>query len=437
MLNIYYKNIISRALPCTIEQFLLIFVNVANTAIVGRLSKEILAATAMTNQLVSWFQLCYLGLSMGTTVLVARLKGENDTASMNKTIVQSITLTAVISFTMLIICLVFQKGIIGFFYGSSEQAVKDQINIYFNFAVLGLPFMGIMTVINGCFRGMGNNRLPLFISFVLNIVNAGTSYILIYGFDLGIKGAGIAVFVAKLLASFIALLFIYKYDIRFSFKKMFETKIIKRILNVGLPSLLEQGMFQTGFLVVQIILVGFGTVVQAGYQITTSIRGLIDAPSLALGIAMTTLVSETLGTKNFDDVKKYIKAGRIICLCFFTVLNIIMFIFSPNLISIFTSDPTVHDSATVFLKYLIGISIIINFNQLTTGIMRGMGDIKYVAISVFFGLWLIRIGGMWVISKYLGTPYQAIIISMFIDFSVRLILYNRRISKGKYTDLYV
>lgn len=125
------------AMPCFVEQLLLVVVNVLSTMIVGQLGKAELSASSMSNQLVNWLQCAYVGLGAGATVVIGRMWGTGDKEGAARGFMQSLKLTIAVSLGVLLLTVVFEGAIVSLFFGGAEQAVLDNIHTYFFFCMIG------------------------------------------------------------------------------------------------------------------------------------------------------------------------------------------------------------------------------------------------------------------------------------------------------------
>ncbi len=434
------------AMPCFVEQLLLVVVNVLSTMIVGQLGKAELSASSMSNQLVNWLQCAYVGLGAGATVVIGRMWGTGDKEGAARGFMQSLKLTIAVSLGVLLLTVVFEGAIVSLFFGGAEQAVLDNIHTYFFFCMIGMPATAVANVIGASLRGVGDNKTPLYTTAVLNVVNLILSFLLIFGVPslgipkMGIAGAGIAISSARVVSAvFIVIYVIVKkkpiLPKRYEFG--FHKETIKRVTNVGVPSAVEQIVFQGGFVILQTLLIGFGTEFQAGYQIGANLNNIICAPSAAMGVACTALISQTLGKRDWEGAKAYVKAANFIIYTVFTGISVLMFFCAPLFASMYSTDPAVIGEGTFFARMFALMALPIGLMQAMSGILRGAGDAKYIAVTNVIGLWGMRVFGVWLISVLTGNGYLAVVLGCGSDFLWRAISYALRVRRGNWLHIRV
>ena len=183
------------AWPSIVEQLLVMAVGMVSTMFVGQLSVEALVAVGLINMIVMFIQSVFAALSTGTTVVVARLTGEQDSDGVNMTVSQSLTLSIICSLVLTLFCYIFADQLLGLFLGNAEPQVFETARLYFLRTLISLPFMMISIIMGGALRGAGDTRTPMYAAGVSNIVNVILSFVLIFGFGpieaRGIYGAEI------------------------------------------------------------------------------------------------------------------------------------------------------------------------------------------------------------------------------------------------------
>ena len=434
------------ALPCFAEQVLLVIAGIISTSIVGQLGKYELTAATMSNQFVNWLQCVYTGLGTGATVVVARMWGGGERDRAKTVFLNSIKLVIIISVIVLFLTIMFKEAIIWAFCGGAEQEVIDNIYVYFTYCMLGMPATAICNMICASMRGIGDNRTALYTTTCVNVLNLIFSFVFVFGFEplgiakMGVMGAGIAIVVARYMTMLLLVSYIY-----FSKKPLLPDKytfgmdmdILKRVMNVGTPTAIEQFIFNGGFVMLQTLLIGFGTLFQAGYQIGANFNGIGTATSMAMSVAMTALISSALGKRDWELAEEYVKAAKFIIWTAFSAICVLMFAVSPLMARVYSNDPFVIEQGIYFCCMFSAYIIPVGYFQAMSGVLRGAGDAKYVAITSVGGLWLMRIMGTWLLAKLTNNGYIAVTIGVGADFISRALLYHVRVKKGHWLHIKV
>ncbi len=417
---------------------------VISTIIVGRLGAYEMTATAMSNTLINWLQCAYVGLSAGATVVVGRMYGMKDAEGVKAATLQALKLALLLSFVISGVIILFQKQIVNLFYGAAEARVIENLHIYLFWALLGMPAIAGMNALGSCLRGTGDNKTSLYTSILINVANIILSFVMIYGFEplgikpMGILGAGIAVTTSR----YIGLIFIFVFVLikrRFILPKKynfgFDTDVLRKVMKVGVPSALEQFIFNGGFVILQSILVSFGTIFQAGYQIGTNISNIMQTVSVAFNVAAVALISQCLGAKKWDLAKEYVSAIRFVIYTVVTFIAAVMFVLSPWMSAMFSTEAEVIEEGIFFARVFSVMMLPIAHMQAMSGILKGAGDTKYIAYTGTAAMWIFRIFGIWAMSQLLGNAHIAFVLGLGSDFVLRAVMYDLRVRKEKWLHI--
>jgi len=431
------------AWPSIVEQLLVMAVGMVSTMFVGQLSAQALVAVGLINMLVMFIQSVFAALSTGTTVVVARLTGEQDPDGVNMTVSQSLTMSLVASVALTLFCYIFADQLLALFLGNAEPAVFEAARLYFLRTLISLPFMMISIIMGGALRGAGDTRTPMYSAGVANIINVLLSFVLIFGFGpveaRGIYGAAEAVVIARAsgLAVTIFALFTGKCVLKPTWQRMLkaDVDIIKKILFVGLPASLEQVIMQGGFLVMQLLVVWMGTVEAAVYQIGMSVNSLAFMPVFGIALSATTLVGQNLGA---NDPKKAEKCGlqtMYIAVILISVIAVLMFVFSRELASLYSSDPEVIELGSRVIRIFAIAEPSLAVMNVMSAVLRGAGDIRYIMFTSMVSIWGIRIFLSFILEYFFQMGVIGMWYAIFIDLSVRALLYWLRFRAGKWKHI--
>jgi putative MATE family efflux protein len=442
------KEIISMAWPSITEQILEMMVGMVSTIFMGRIGTYAVAAVGMDNMLMGFMQTVFSGLSIGTTVVIARVTGEGNREDAKRALIQSGYMAILVGVLLLAVGRVFSLQILSLFFGGAEPEVFKAGLSYFNIVLLNLPFLVLDIIISGAMRGAGDTKTPMVITGGVNILNIILNTVLIFGVPalhipaLGIAGSAIAVTVSRIVGVSTRVLVLYnrkglKLNLSLKDDYRIRSDMMKRIINIGVPGFLEQAVMQGGFLMLQIIIVSMGTVAMAAYQIGININALAFFPIFGFAIANTTLVGQSLGEKDYEKAETYAYDGLKITMAVGFVVGILMVIFAKHLAGLYSTDPLVIKEAVGIVCTFGLIEPLLAVLNLCSATLKAAGDIKYVLITSLVGLWTFRVILSFVLIKWFGIGLTAVMIGIFFDFSSRSAMYLVRMSRGKWKYLKV
>ena len=442
------RAIISLAWPSITEQILEMLVGIVSTIYMGWLGASAVAGVGMVNTLMNFLQTVFSGLSIGTTVIIARLTGEGDITEAKRTLVQSGYMALVVGIFLMAAGKLFSIPILRLFLGGAEAEVFNLGISYFEIILFNLPFFVLDIIVSGAMRGAGDTKTPMIITGGVNVINIILNSVLIFGVPalhipaMGVAGSAIAVTISRILGVTVRVLVLYnrkKLKLSMSLKDDYTIRplLMKRIINIGVPGFIEQAVMQGGFLILQVIIVSMGTIAMAAYQIGININAIAFFPIFGFAIANTTLVGQSLGEKNYAKAHTYAYESLKITMLFGLVLGVLMVVFSPQLATLYTRDPLVIKESVGIVRTLGVLEPLLAILNICSATLKAAGDIKYVMITSLIGLWTLRVLPSFALDRLFGIGLTAVMISIFLDFSSRSIMYLLRMNKGNWKYLKV
>ena len=439
------QKLIRIAVPCFIEQLLVSLISIASAMMVGQLGKAELNAANMSGTIVNWLQCIYTGLAAGSTIVIGRMWGANDKEGVKSTFVDSLIVNTGLSVLIMLVLIIFQQQVTELFFGGADAEVKEKMDFFFKCCMISMPPMAVANIICACLRGVGDNKTCVYCNVLISLLYLIMAYPLIYGMPVlgipkyGIDGAAAATLAARYLGTIITIIYVivkHKPIVPDIKSVKMDKTIIRRVVNVGIPSAAEQFIFNGGFVILQSVLIAFGAIFQAGYQIGANLNSIMCVPSNAIGVAITAMTSQALGRHDRNDALENVKAARFLYVVIFSMLGAIVFMLSEPLVRLYTSDPEVIEEGIYFIRVFAVESLAIGYFQSMAGVLRGAGDIKYILVSSTIALWICRIGLTWVLSRKID-PHIALLIGLSADFYLRAFMYHFRVQKRNWLEIVV
>lgn len=437
------SDVYEMAVPVLTEQLFITSIGVLNTIIASGLGKNAISAIGAVDSFNNIIIFFFNSLAVGGTVIVAQYAGQGNNEKIKDASCQSIFSSVIFSFIITIIVYFFRNTIMYTFYGNIEKEVLDYSVVYFSITLLTYPLVAFSFIASGILRGSGRPKKPMKINIIINIINIILSYLLIYGIridnfninGMGVKGAAIAVFIARFIGVF---LFIYvladnpkKIKIKALKNFSIDFSMQKSILNVGIPSGIETLIFNIGKFVQQIFIISLGTASIASNTIAWSVFTLLIIPGSALSIVATTMVGNFMGMKNENEAEKisfYLMKLATICKL---IISIIVFPLATFIASIYSKDTEViYLTAQIIRLNAIAIPIIWPLAFIIPSGLRGAGDSKFTMIVSIVSLWIFRVLFGYLFSITLNFGIIGLWIAMYFDWITRAIIYYKRLKKG-------
>lgn len=437
----YYSDVYKMAWPSALEAVLVSLIGSIDLMMVGGLGSAAVAAVGITNQPKFILLAMIMSLNTGVTAIVARRRGEEDSAGANRCLRQSLVLSFSIAIVMGAVGFIFAKPIMVF--SGADPEFLTYATDYFQILMISVIFNGISLTINAAQRGAGNTKISLKTNLVANAVNMLFNFLLINGIwifpRLEVKGAAIATAIGSAVGCAMSIASVMHKDRFLSLLNKvgwrFDKHTMSSILNVSGSAMVEQVFMRIGFFAYATIVASLGTVAFATHQICMNILNLSFAFGDGLAIATSSLVGQALGRKRPDEAIIYGKTGQRVSFAVSTVLFCIFLFGGRFLVSLFSNEAPVLDLGAIIMV-IVAFSTHVQTSQVVmSSCLRGAGDTKFVALTSMISVGVIRPVLTYLLCIPFGIGVLGAWFTMLIDQVLRLILNFRRFSGGKWTKI--
>ena len=430
--------------PLIIEQLLLMTVGMADTVMVTTAGEATVSGVSLVDNINTLIIQIFSALSTGGAVVVAQYLGRQETHSAKTAAKQLLYVMTGISTVLMILALIFRQHILSLIFGQVEPAVMDSALVYFLLTAAAYPFMGIYNAGAALFRAMGNSKVSMINSFIINVINILVNAILIFGFGMGAAGAGIGTLVSRIAAAVIIMVMLrhpgltVQVDDIFHFE--FNGSMIRRILFIGIPTGMENGMFQAGKLMVLNLITTFGTSAVAANAIANSISGVINVPGSAMGLAIITVIGRCIGA---GDTRQAVHYTKLLVGCSYLSMLIMgsaLFFSADFLVTLFNLSPEAMAMASQVLK-LCAIANMLFWPMAFTlpNSLRAAGDAVFTMVVSLTTMFVCRVALSYVFacSWGLGLGLLGVWLAMFCDWIVRAVCFLWRYWRGSWKKIHV
>ena len=430
--------------PLIIEQLLLMTVGMADTVMVTTAGEATVSGVSLVDNINTLIIQIFSALSTGGAVVVAQYLGRQETHSAKTAAKQLLYAMTGISVMLMILALIFRQHILSLIFGQVEPAVMDSALVYFLLAAAAYPFMGIYNAGAALFRAMGNSKVSMINSFIINVINILVNAILIFGFGMGAAGAGIGTLVSRIAAAVIIMVMLrhpgltVQVDDIFHFE--FNGSMIRRILFIGIPTGMENGMFQAGKLMVLNLITTFGTSAVAANAIANSISGVINVPGSAMGLAIITVIGRCIGAGDTHQAVHYTKLLVGCSYLSMLIMGSALFFSANFLVTLFNLSPEAMAMASQVLKFCAIANMLFWPMAFTLpNSLRAAGDAVFTMMVSLTTMFVCRVALSYVFacSWGFGLGLLGVWLAMFCDWIVRAVCFLWRYWCGSWKKIHV
>ncbi len=431
------KDLYKLIIPLVLEQLLEVIVGMSDSIMIASVGEEAVSGVSLMDNVYILLINIFAALATGGAVVIGQYMGRNDIKKARESATQLIWLMLFSAIGIMTLVYIGKEFILTIVFGDITKEVYNHANTYLMICSASIPFLAVYNGGAAIFRAQMNSKIPMLISCLMNAINVFGNAILIFGFKFGTAGVAIPTLVSRMIAAFIIVYLLTKKSLQIHINKTFKFKfnkhLIKKILHIGIPSGLENSMFQLGKILVLSLVASFGTSAIAANAVSSNLCNFEILPGIAIGFAMVTVVSRCIGAGEIEQAKFFTKKLMKICYIALWCTNIIIFISLPLILKIYNLTPETSETARNIILYHGVCSMLIWPLAFTiSNTFRAAGDAQFPMIIGIISMWTCRIALSYVIGKNLGLGVFGVWVAMTIDWVVRTIFYVYRYLSGKW-----
>lgn len=425
--------------PLIIEQILALTIGLFDTMMVSQCGEAAVSGVSLVDGLNILALNIFAALATGGAVVCSQYIGSKNKEKSSDSAKQLLYTIFFLAIMISIVCIIFNTKLITLAFGKVEADVLEACRIYFFYSALSYPFIGLFNGGAALFRSMGNSKVAMINSFFMNICNVGLNYIMIFPLNMGVRGAAIATLISRIVCSLITLHMlknpnnIVHIDSYTNYKVDFET--IKKILKIGVPNGLENGMFQMGKILVQRLVTSFGTAAIAAHAVAFTLSGIVIVPGAALGLAMLTVVGQCCGADDYDQATFYIKKLMMYSIVLTATTAILMYVFANGVLGFYALEKETAALACKMVRLHCTFDIIIWPIAFTLpNALRAANDASYTMVVSSVSMWLCRFALSYVFALYFNMGVIGVWWAMIVDWFFRSAFFIYRYQSKKWMN---
>lgn len=385
-----FKQILYFSIPLIIGNLFQQLYNTVDSIVVGNfIGDNALAAVNSSGAIVQLLISFFMGLSMGGGVTISNYFGARNREGVHKAVHTTFALSVLSGVLATIIGVVFTPAILKL-VNVDPEVMADSV-LYLRIYFMGILGLIVYNMCSGMLRAVGDSRHPLYFLIVSSVINVVLDILFVAVFNLGIAGVAYATLIAQFASAILSIRQLmrtdqmYKLDLK---KVRFHMDILKRIIKIGLPSALQNAIVSFSNVVVQANINSFGKEAMAGAGSYMKVDGFALMPVMSFSMALTTFVGQNIGAKEFERVKKGTKIGVLMSCTTILIISMILLVFAPQVMSIFSSNPNVIAVGKTMMYSVVPGYLFVAISHALAGVLRGAGLTK-IPMYVMVVCWCI------------------------------------------------
>ena len=382
------RLLISFAIPLLIGNLFQQLYNTVDSVVVGNyVGKEALAAVGCTGPVINALVSVFIGLSTGSTVVIAQYFGAKDFEKLSQAVHTTILLTLATCVLLTVVGVLATSAMLRMM--QTPEDVFDQAAEYLRIFFCGITGVHLYNSCAAILRAVGDSTRPLYLLIFCTLTNTVLDVLFTGFLGIGIAGAAWATVISQFLSAILVMRLLLRTDADYKVelsKLRIDLPILRKICLIGIPSAVQMGITSLSNVFVQSYVNRFESTILAGWTAYNRVDSFAMLPMMSLSTSITTFIGQNLGAGNLDRAKKAVRIGVVMGLVSMTILLTPLMLFAPQLTRLFNSDSEVVRYGSWFIRVISPFYLAFAINQVYLGALRGAGNTRssmFICLSSF------------------------------------------------------
>ena len=386
--GVIWKEILLFSIPLLLGNLFQQLYNAVDSVVVGNyIGAQALAAVGSSAPVINLLVSFFMGLAVGAGVIISRYFGARKKEELHIAVHTLLALTFAAGLVMTLIGVLISPYVLQW-VGTPSDVMESSV-LYLRIYFLGILSVMVYNMGSGILRAVGDSRNPLYFLIVSSVTNIILDMLFVIVFHMGIAGVGWATLIAQTISAVLTMLLLMRTKEEYQVKLKhirFHKHMLYEIVRLGLPSGMQNAIVSFSNVIVQSNINAFGSLAMAGCGSYTKIDGFAILPVMSYSMALTTFTGQNMGAKKYDRVKQGAKTGILMSVITIVCISALLLMLGPNVLAIFSSDPTVINYGLYMMHVLAPGYIFLAISHAFNGIIRGAG-ITTVPMIVMVTCW--------------------------------------------------
>lgn len=383
--GVIWKQLMLYSIPLLIGNLFQQLYNTVDSIVVGRfIGSGALAAVGSSSALINLIIGLFMGIAVGSGVIVSQYDGAGSVDKMGWAVHTSIVLSFIGGVLLTVAGLILTPSFLNWM--KTPQEVLPDAILYLRIFFMGSLFNLVYNMGAGILQAVGDSKRPLYYLCISSVVNIVLDIYFVRGLSMGVEGVAYATVISQIVSAVLTMAALMRTDdiYRLELKKLkLDIRMMKRVLKLGIPSGVQQSVISLSNVIVQANVNTFGAMAMAGFGAYNKIDGFVVLPIQSFCMAATTFTGQNIGAGKPERVRQGMKQGLFIGLAYTVVLSVVLFFGTGSILEIFSKDAGVIHYGNVTMLILMPFYAVIAIHQVLIGTLRGAGkSMQTMLISV-------------------------------------------------------
>lgn len=366
--------------------------NIADSLVAGKcIGENALAAVGNSYEITLIFIAFAFGCNMGCSVVVSRLFGAKDYRAMKTAVYTACIFSGIVCIILMLVG-ILGSGLLLELIHTPDEVFADS-KLYLDIYAWGLPFVFFYNIATGIFSALGDSKTPFYFLAVSSTANIAVDIWFVKAFDMGVAGVAWATFLCQGISCILAMMVVFRRLAKIEQKgrekaAIFDWGLLKQIITIAVPSILQQSFISMGNIIIQGIINGFGAPVMAGYSAAVKLNNLVITSFTTLGNGISNYTAQNLGANKLTRVRAGFRIGIKLVWMISLPLALLYFFGGRIVLKLFLDAPTelAMHTGIMFLRILSPFYFVVSAKLVADGILRGAGRMKNFMVATFTDL---------------------------------------------------
>ena len=435
------RQLVALMWPLLLEQLLAITVGLADSLMVATVGDAAISAVSLVDSISNLMIYIFSAMATGGAAVAGQYIGQRQKEDACNAGQQLIALLGAVSIFFVALLYLFRTQILTVMFGHIEPDVMAATNTYYLYVMASIPGIALYNGGAALFRTMGHSDVSLKVSLLMNSINVIGNAVLIFGFGMDVAGVAIPTLVSRTVAAVVILSLLFNRDLMLHLSDIrgfhLNMRLMKNIFYIGVPSGVENGMFQLGRLVLFSLISTFGTASMVANAIGNTISNFNCFAGQAINLGLAAVVSQCVGAGEFNQARAYLRKIVKWTYGIMAAVNLTIIALLPLIMRVYNVSPEAEKLA-VTVTLIHGISSIFIWVPafMVLGFLRAAGDAKFTMLASMLTMWVVRVLLAYVLGKYMGYGVIGVWFAhAIVDWSVRSVIFFLRYRSGKWETM--
>ena len=424
--------------PLVVEQFLSIMVGLLDSVMVSQVGEAAVSAVSLVDSVNVMLVFAYAALATGGAVIVGQYLGRSESGKAGHAASQLVLFMLEVSLAVMAVLYLGRSFLLGTVFGKVEADVAAYANTYYLITAASTVFLAVYSAGAALFRAMGNSRVSMWVSLLMNVINVVGNAVLIFGFRMGVEGVAIPTLVSRVVAAVAVMVLLKRPGLALRMEKLtlrHDPFVVRYILRYGVVNGMECVFFQLGKIVLLSTVSALGTAAVAANAIGNNVGSIQNIPAQAMGMVMVTVVSRCVGAGDFQQARYYTKKLMRWIYAGYGGVAALVLALLPLILRLYNVSAEAEEAAfrIVWLCGVAGVFLWPLSFSLPEALIAA-GDTRFTMIVGTISMWTARVGLGVVLVRVFGLGVMGVWYAMVADWIVRGAAYVLRLRGGRWQE---